>query len=133
MKQSRKKLLDTIRERKTVIAVVDVRDGLATLQPDGLDHYRWYDDAGLDTEVSGRTIAEALQAAHDSWPELYHRFKIGFQTGAKLLTRTDAVEHWSAYSLSLSEVDRMIIELGGYSAGLTEGEGYLMLFPERAS
>ena len=31
------------------------------------DAYRWYTGTGEDTEVSGKTVAKACEAAHASW------------------------------------------------------------------
>ena len=37
-----------------------------TLEQDG-DRWRWYDEDGMDSEVSGETIADAHKAAHMAW------------------------------------------------------------------
>lgn len=40
----------------------------STLLYDYPDCYRWYDDAGMDTEVSAPSIATAIDAARAAWP-----------------------------------------------------------------
>lgn len=38
------------------------------LQRDSDGRCRWYEASGADTEVSGRTIADAIAAARAAWP-----------------------------------------------------------------
>ena len=41
------------------------------------DAYRWYERAtGADTEVSGPTVAAAIQAAHNSWMDWSIRISV---------------------------------------------------------
>jgi hypothetical protein len=41
------------------------------LRHDSDNRFRWYEDSGADTEVSGKTIEEAIAAAYTSWGSPY--------------------------------------------------------------
>ena len=57
--------------------------------------------------------------------QFYNEFLTGFAVGAKLKTRTEADEQWAAWSRQMSDLDRHLVEIGGWHSGYNEGDAMI--------